>query len=122
MAEIEAVLAQIKQSLDELSLDVSHGKYPAPILKDFKLSVDQLRLTIWAIIEFEEQSKSKSQGAQFGLNVRLSEFRIKRLVQMLADLQTDIKNGRIPPTHPDLKNLVSTFKNTFQHLVNSPSF
>lgn len=117
MPEIDAALAQIKSSLDELSKDVSQGKYPAPILKDFKLTVDALRLTIWAIIEFEEQSRKEAHGARFGLSTKIAEFRVKRLVQMLTDLRADIEKGGIAPKTLDLKPLSAALKTTLQSIT-----
>lgn len=117
MAELEPALAQIRHSLDQLSRDVSQGKYPTSILKDFKLTVDQLRLAIWAIIEFEDQKRKEQQGAKLGLDSKLVEFRIKRLVQMLADLHADIESGNITAKNPDLKSLSSTLQAVLQTIT-----
>lgn len=105
---MEFRLTQVKSALDEISQEVSQGRVPATILKDFKLSVDQLRVTIWAILTFEEQASKQGKGADVALGNKLVEFRIKRIIQMLAELETDIENRRIAAEHPDLKALTSS--------------
>ncbi len=114
---MEVRLAQIKSTLDQISREVSEGKIPAPVLKDFKLSVDQLRVTIWAILTFEEQPRKPAKGADLALANKLIEFRIKRLIQMLADLQTDIESRRIAAENPELKALCSTINATLDSVA-----
>ncbi len=105
---MESRLTQMKSALDEISQDISQGRIPATILKDFKLSVDQLRVTIWAILTFEEQVAKQGKGSAVALGNKLVEFRIKRIMQMLAELKTDIENRRIAAEHPELKALTSS--------------
>jgi len=105
MQEIEAALAEIRGSLEDLSQKVVRYQVPSSILKDFKLALDQLRLTIWAVIMADEEGAMRADGLQFGLATKLVEFRIKRLLQMLADLQTDLKSGTVSSAHPDLHKL-----------------
>ncbi len=120
MPDPESTLQQIKRSLDLLSEEVTQGKYPGMILKDLKLSVDHLRLTLWAIIEFEDQSKKAAQGAKYGLTTKLFEFRIKRLTQMLNDLRADLSRTDIGPTAADLRNLAAALHTTLQK-INPPT-
>ncbi len=105
---MEFRLTQVKNALDEISQDISQGRIPATILKDFKLSVDQLRVTIWAILTFEEQAAKQGKGSDVALGNKLVEFRIKRVMQMLAELEADIESRRIAAEHPDLKALTSS--------------
>ena len=78
--------------------------------------MDELRLTIWAIIEFEEQSRMEAHGARFGLSTKIAEFRVKRLIQMLTDLQADIEKGGIAPKTLDLKPLSAALNTTLQSI------
>jgi hypothetical protein len=110
MPETELSLSRIRATLDQLSEEVSRGRFPASILKDLKLSVDNLRLTLWAIIAFEGSGGKDARGASFGLTTKLAEFRIKRLLQMLSDLQEDLQSGDIAPSNPALGPLVSVLE------------
>jgi hypothetical protein len=114
MSEIEVTLAQIKQSIDRIGKEVAQRRIPSPLLTDFKLSVDQVRLTIWAMMMYEEESAAKSSSVQFGVSTRLVEFRIKRVLQMLAELREDIEGGRVPSANPELRNLASALQATLQ--------
>ena len=109
-------LLHIKQTLDGLSADAEQGRYPSNILKDFKLSVDQLRLTLWAVISIDTQAKAAPHGVAFDLGGKLAEFRIKRLLQMLAALKEDFQKGSIPPSHPDLLALSSTLQDILENI------
>lgn len=100
-------LTRIKQSLDSISADVEQGLYDANMLKDWKLSVDQLRLALWVIISYEDQRHKEARGGAFGLGEKLAEFRIKRLLQILSAIQEDLQKGKIPPSNPDLMPLSS---------------
>jgi signal transduction protein with GAF and PtsI domain len=101
MSETDIVLGQIKQALDQLGAEISKGKYSAALLADLKSSVDQLRLTMWAVIEAEHQRKQEIRGDRMGLRKKLAEFRIKRIMQMLSDLRVDAAD----PESSDLQAL-----------------
>jgi hypothetical protein len=109
-------LVHIKQSLDSLSADVEQGIYHASLLRDLKLSVDQLRLTLWAIISYEDQATKEARGAAFGLGEKLADFRIKRLLQILSALQEDFQKGNIPPSDPDLMPLSSALEGALESI------
>lgn len=116
MAETELSLIQIKHTLDRLSEEVPQGKYPSAILKVLKLSVDQLRLTLWAIIAYRGQGTQDARGADFGLQAKLVEFRIKRLLQMLSDLCENLENGDITPSNLELPPLCSALQSTLERV------
>lgn len=110
MSETDRVLGEIKQSLDELSAEISSGKYAAEFLTDLKRSVDQLRLTLWAVIETAEQNKRADKKGLVSLKGKLVEFRVKRIVQMLNDLRSDLM---IP--HPsELEELRAAFRTAME--------
>jgi hypothetical protein len=120
MPETEISLSRIRATLDQLSEEVSQGRFPASILKDLKLSVDNLRLTLWAIITFEGPGKKDAQGGSFGLRTKLAEFRIKRLLQMLTNFQEDLQSGDITPSNPALGPLVSALESALRSVTRPP--
>jgi hypothetical protein len=120
MPETEMNLPRIRATLDQLSEEVSQGRFPASILKDLKLSVDNLRLTLWAIITFEGPGKKDAQGSSFGLGTKLAEFRIKRLQQILADFEEDLQSGDITPSNPALGSLVSALESALRSVARPP--
>ena len=117
MAEKDVALGRIKHALDQINEEVSHGVYPALTLTDFKHSVDLLRLTIWGVIEAEEQRKSEVGGQPRGLDKKMIEFRIKRLEQMLNDLRLDLAKSGLDISGLDLKNLALTLGSTLHSVT-----
>jgi hypothetical protein len=117
MSEKDVALGRIKHALDEINEEVSHGIYPASTLTDFKHSVDLLRLTIWAVIEAEEQRKNEVGGRPMGLDKKMIEFRIKRLEQMLSDLRSDLARSGMDVSDLDLKNLAVTLGTTLHSVT-----
>ena len=112
MQDIQMALTETKASLEGLSQRVVRYRIPPPLLEGFKLALDQLRLTIWAAIMADEEDCQRADGLHFGLAPKLAEFRIKRLMQMLAELQREIDGGGAPPTPPELCKLSSALEET----------
>jgi len=112
MSETDIVLGRIKQTLDELGSEISNGKYPADLLGELKASVDELRLTMWAVIEAEEQRKREIKGGSTDLKKKLVEFRIKRILQMLKALRID---ASVPET-ADLQGLSAALRTALQNV------
>ena len=112
MQEIQMALTETKASLEGLSQRVVRYRIPPPLLEGFKLALDQLRLTIWAVIMADEEDSKRADGLHYGLTTKLTEFRIKRLMQMLTELQNEIDRGGAPPTPPELCKLSSALEET----------
>jgi hypothetical protein len=114
MATMEAALEQCQSILGQL-LQSGPEKYIAsPVLKDFKLCVDGLRLTLWALIQSQEENFMERKGASMDLAGKLVEFRTKRLIQMLEDLQQDINRGRLSPGGAELAPLSEALRSALQ--------
>ena len=111
MIEIQMALTETKASLEGLSQRVVRYRIAPPILEGFKMALDQLRLTVWGAIVADEEDSRRVDGLHLGLANKLAEFRLKRLMQMLADLQREIDRGGTPPP-PDLRKLSSAIKQT----------
>lgn len=116
MPEFDIALGRIKETLDRLSQEVTDGVYSPLMLKEFKSSVDQLRLTLWAVIEVEDQSKKGLGGATMGLSRKVAEFRIKRLIRMLDDFRKDVTTGAVSSLSPEVKPLFASLRATSETL------
>lgn len=115
MTMSEVRLKAIAESLALLSRDITQGDLPdMDILKDLKLTVDQLRLSLWAVIAYERRSTSDCRA---GLRSQLAEFRMKRLMEMLGELQADVKNGLLAVDPAELRDLTSALHGTLQNLA-----
>ncbi len=115
MATSEVKLKAIAESLAVLSRDITQGDLPDMcILKDLKDTVDHLRLTLWAVIAYERRSTSESRA---GLRSQLAEFRMKRLMEMLGELQADVNIGVLAVDPAELRDLASALYNYLQNLA-----
>jgi len=112
MSETDIVLGQLKQTLDQLGSEIEKGKYSVELLADLKASVDQLRLTMWAVIEAEHQRQQEIRGDRMDLRKKLVEFRIKRITQMLGDLRVETAD----PASPDLQVLRTALGTTVREI------
>jgi len=121
MFEADIALGRMKQSIDQLDHEVSDGKYTADLLSDIKTSVDQLRLTMWAAIEAEDQRKQEIRGGPTNFKKKLVEFRIKRLVEMLNNFRIGIAEGDPYPETSDLQTLRSALRTMLKNLDSFPS-
>ncbi len=114
MVTSEARLKELAESLGLLSRDISQGDWPdVSVLKDLKLAIDQLRLTLWAVITYEKHTRSVSQA---GLRSKLAEFRMKRLMEMLGELRVDVISGVLAATPSELRDLTSALHGTLENL------
>ena len=115
MTMSEVRLKVIAESLALLSRDITQGDLSdVCILKDLKLTVDQLRLSLWAVIAYERRSTSDSRA---GLRSQLAEFRMKRLMEMLGELQADVNNGLLAVDPAELRDLTSALHSTLLNLA-----
>jgi hypothetical protein len=60
----------------------------------------------------DEEDSKRADGLHSGLATKLAEFRVKRLMQMLADLQSEIDRGGASRTPPELCKLSSALEET----------
>jgi len=116
-SEIDGTLWEIKQSIDQLGFDVSQGKYPSSLLRDIKHAVDDLRLTLWGILEMNSGNQEKETGgASVSVRHKLAEFRMKRVERMLTDLRMDLTKGGMPGSESDLKTLTASLQATLHSI------
>jgi hypothetical protein len=117
LSDIDVELWEIKQSLDQLGFDISHRKFAPQLLKDLKTTVDQLRVTLWAIMEAENQPKNESAQTSTQFRKKLVEFRMKRLEQMLNDFAADVSRGIVEKNDSKLATLSTALKSTLQTII-----
>lgn len=114
MATMEAALEQCQSILGQL-LQAGPEKYVAsPVLRDFKFCVDGLRLTLWALIQSQEEGFLEGQEDKMSLAGKMAEFRTKRIIQMLEDLHQEIDRGRPVTPGADLASLSQALRRTLR--------
>jgi hypothetical protein len=105
-------IRQLKSSLEELEKrlsEVAEGDLPAPVLEDFKKSVDHVRLTLWVII-------SAMHGKKEEMASTVARFRVRRAKDLCQQLVADINAGKTTSRTPELPMLQSTLKDTHERV------
>lgn len=105
-------IRQLKSSLEELEKrlsEVAEGDLPAPVLEDFKKSVDHVRLTLWVII-------SAMHGKKEEMASTVARFRVRRTKDLCQQLVADINGGKTTARTPELPMLQSTLKETHERV------
>jgi len=105
-------IRQLKSSLEELEKrlsEVAESELPAPVLEDFKKSVDHVRLTLWVII-------SAMHGKKEDMSSTVARFRVRRTRDLCQQLVADINAGKTTSRTPELPLLQSTLKETHERV------
>lgn len=116
MTTMESAIEQCESVLNQLRQSDLQRHAKSPVLRDFKLCLDALRLTLWAIIQSQEEAHIGVSGTPLSLAEKLAEFRVKRLIQMLADLQQDIDDGRVSGANLEIGGLSKALRGTLNRL------
>jgi hypothetical protein len=86
LLEIQAALGAPAQPQGGLA----PPRLSAEVARQFKSTVDNVRLVLWAYID--------SCSSALGLESTLQKLRVERVVQMLRDVRGDIAQGVSPPS------------------------
>lgn len=96
-------VGRLKAALETIESEVVVGGATRETLEDFKLAVDHIRISIWAILT--EQHSGGRQGI-------VSRYRMKRVDEMCRYLVKDMDAGLIRPTDPELDQFRNTLEDT----------
>jgi hypothetical protein len=91
-----AQVASLNTMLGEIEGRVAKGEVPAVDLTEFKSSVDELRLRLWALLG--AGSANDYRGFQ-------ERFRLRRAREICRGLEGDLRQGAISPRHDELAPL-----------------
>jgi hypothetical protein len=86
----------LNATLLALEARVSSGEIPVEALTDFKSSVDDLRLRLWALVS--AGSANDYRGFQ-------ERFRLRRAKEICLGLESDLRNGAMSGRHEELAPL-----------------
>lgn len=77
---------------------VSRGEVASEAVEDFKSSVDEMRLRLWALL---------SAGSSSDYQAFIERFRIRRTRDMIRILEEDLAAGKISPDREELAGLAA---------------
>jgi hypothetical protein len=89
-------IATLNASLQAIESRVTSGEVSGDALAEFKSSVDDMRLRLWALL---------SAGSANDYRTFQERFRLRRAKEICRGLEGDIKNGVMSPRHEELPPL-----------------
>lgn len=95
-----SVLRQLTKSLEAVEWQLGSEPVPRDALEDFKMAVDHIRLSTWALLE-ADSAKIGSGGQR----TVIAQFRLARANELLRHLQEDFEAGAISPDAEELWQL-----------------
>lgn len=101
-------LAEIKTSLLEVEQSLAEGETPRRGLEDFKMAVDHIRLSIWAILTAAQSEDYPGVVAR---------FRLGRAVEICQHVIADIDAGVITPGFPELERFRGAIEETQERIA-----
>ncbi|MCI0404286.1 MAG: hypothetical protein L0212_12340 [Acidobacteria bacterium] len=109
---VDPLLEQIhrlKLELDGIERQLAETNVPVPVLEDFKSAIDQVRLTLWGILQ-------SSSSDTHHLASAITRFRIRRAGEICRQIVSDIDAHHIPVELPELTELNSALYYTSQRI------
>jgi hypothetical protein len=96
-------VSKLKAALETIEREVVVGAATRDTLEDFKLAIDHIRVSVWAILT-EQHS-----GGQQAIVAR---YRVKRVTEICRHLLFDIDAGLIPASDPELVEFRTVLEDT----------
>jgi hypothetical protein len=92
-----AVLRELTRSLEAVESQLSSEALPRDTLEDFKMAVDHIRISTWAILSADNIRPGKAGGRSV-----VAQFRLARVNEMYRHVREDLEGGLIPAGSEEL--------------------
>ena len=109
-------LYEIKIALEDLEREIAQREIPRQALTDFKIAVDHVRLSVWAILSAEQPHEIRGLPPEEASKM-IAHFRLSRAIQLLRHIQSDIEVGVTTTNAPDIHELRSTLEETARRVA-----
>lgn len=102
-------IRKLKKALEELEQRLADAHVPFTVLEEFKMAVDHIRLTVWAIVSSEGNK-------QYEMRTQIAEFRLKRTMEMCKQIILDIEANDITVDSTALYQCHALMKGTLDRI------
>ncbi len=82
--DLGATLLELKTTLEDIEHELAVGDVSRDILEDFKMAVDHVRLTTWAVLTQKQPDASRAM---------IAHFRLSRIAEMCRLVVGDVQDG-----------------------------
>lgn len=100
---------KLKASLEELEKRLAGADVPLAVLEDFKMAVDHIRMTVWALLSAEKTDLYEAAAS-------VARFRLKRTVEMSRSILLDINAGNLTIDMAELQQFHAFLKDTLERI------
>jgi hypothetical protein len=98
-ASVQDELTRMRMILQELEDRLEAGEVPPDGMPEFKSSLDEIRLRVWALLT--------AAGAE-APRATAERFRLRRAAELCRSLATDLAAGHLGVTHPEWPEVQQT--------------
>jgi hypothetical protein len=99
MASVQDELARMRRILQDLEARLDAGEVPPDGLPEFKSTVDEIRLRVWALLS--------AAGAE-APRATAERFRLRRAAEFCRTLTQELAGGRLDTAHPEWSEVRQT--------------
>ena len=109
-------LYEVRGALEEIEKDLAAGGMKQDDLEDFKMIIDHVRLSIWAIVTAGWSDEYQGLDTLITKQI-IARFRLHRGEDICRTALSDIEAGVIPADSPDLGRFYSTLRETTERVA-----
>ena len=96
-------VSKLRSALETIEREVVVGAVSRDTLEEFKLAIDHIRISIWAMLTEQHSG---------GHEAIVARYRMKRVVEICRHLLLDIDTGLVSATEPELVEFRNVLEDT----------
>lgn len=102
-------VSKLRKALDDIESRLAAGNVPLPAVEDFKMAVDHIRITLWAMLTTPKEQ-------EFEVSAVIAKFRLKRAEDICKQVSIDIDSNDLTIDSPELQQFYTVLKNLYGRL------
>ncbi len=96
-------VSKLRTALETIEREVAIGAASRDTLEEFKLAIDHIRISVWALLTEQHTG---------GHETVVARYRIKSVIEICRHLLQDIDTGIFPASEPDLVEFRNVLEDT----------
>jgi hypothetical protein len=102
-------VTKLRKALENIESRLSAGEVPMPAVEDFKMAVDHIRTTLWAMLTTPKEQEFEVSGV-------IAKFRLKRAEDICKQVSMDIDANDLTIESPELHHFFTVLRNLYGRL------
>lgn len=107
--QITEQVQKLRKALEELEKRLADARVPFNVLEEFKMAVDHIRMTVWAMLSTEASK-------HYEMRSSIAVFRLKRMLEMSKQLILDIEANDVTIDSPELQQCHGALKRVVERI------